>query len=179
MWLAFLPVAGLITCVLVHIGLSRTARLSRPRAGLAGFLAGLGAVVLPAVLLGQLPVTELALLLVAWVLTYVCLAYCYIFGFFNVGESARRIRLLIELRAAGPRGLTLEEILAAYNAEMVTEARLQRLLAGRQVVQRGERYVIGRPDLLVVARVLNGWKQVAFGSHANGALSRPASECHR
>ena len=73
-------------------------------------------------------------------LTYLSLAYFYVFGFYNLGESARRIRLLIELRSAGDRGMTLDEILAVYNARMIVEARLQRLLSGGQVVEREGRY---------------------------------------
>jgi len=47
---------------------------------------------------------------VLWALTYLSLVYCYVFGFYNVCESTRRVRLLIELLAAGDRGLTLLEI---------------------------------------------------------------------
>ena len=69
-------------------------------------------------------------------------------------ESARRIRLLVELQAAGERGLTLTQILAAYNARMIVDARLGRLLAGGQVVERDGRYFIGKPLMLYGAKAL-------------------------
>ena len=89
-----------------------------------------------------------------WVLAYLFLAYCYIIGFFNLGESARRIRLLIELHGAGKRGMTLDEILAAYNARMIVEARLGRLLTGGQILERGGRYVSKRSPMLYIAKML-------------------------
>ena len=91
---------------------------------------------------------------IAWILTYVALVYWYVFGFFNLGESARRVRLLIELRAAGERGLTLTEILTVYNAGMIIYARLGRLLAGGQIVERDGRYFIGKPLMLYGAKAL-------------------------
>ena len=100
----------------------------------------------------------------------VCL---YVFGFFNLSESARRIRLLIELDAAGPRGLTLTETLAAYNAAMIVEARLARLVTGGQIEERAGRYVIKRRTALVVARGLGLVKLLFLG--APSALARRPS----
>jgi hypothetical protein len=77
-----------------------------------------------------------------------------VIGFFNIGESARRIRLVIELYAAGTRGLTLPEVLRAYNARMVVDARIHRLLAGGQIVEREGRYVLRSRLMLLGARVL-------------------------
>jgi hypothetical protein len=85
---------------------------------------------------------------------YVAFAYCYVIGFFNIGESARRIRLLIELSGAGPRGLTVPEILAVYNARMVLDARLYRLSVSGQIAERDGRYVLARRAMLRAAKAL-------------------------
>ena len=101
-----------------------------------------------------------------WALTYLLLAYCYVIGFFNLGESARRIRLLIELHGAGNRGMTLDEILAAYNARMIVEARLGRLLTGGQIVERGGRFVSKRSPLLYIAKMLVLLKILFLGARS-------------
>lgn len=101
-----------------------------------------------------------------WLLTYLFLAYCYVIGFFNLGESARRIRLLIELHGAGARGMTLDEILAAYNARMIVEARLGRLLTGGQISERGGRYHSKRSAMLYVAKLLVLLKILLLGARS-------------
>jgi len=96
----------------------------------------------------------------AWGLTYLALAYTYVFGFFNVSETARRLRLLVELLEAGPRGLSLDEVLGAYNARMIVEARLRRLVAGGQLAQADGRYVLRRSLGLSAAKLLVGIKRL-------------------
>lgn len=113
-----------------------------------------------------------------WITTYFTLVYCYLAGVFNPGESARRIRLLIELRAAGARGMTLDEILTVYDARVIIRARLDRMLAGGQIVERGGRYFIGRPVMLALAKVMVVLKVVLLGAKTefeatgSGARSR-------
>ena len=92
--------------------------------------------------------------LAVWFATYLLLAYCYVVGFFNLSESARRIRLLIELHEAPGHAMTLDEILTAYNARMVVEARLRRLVGAGFLVERGGRYWIGHRAGLWIARGL-------------------------
>jgi len=85
-------------------------------------------------------------------LTYVALGYCY-FHFINLGETARRIRILRELRESKD-GLTLEEILERYNALEIIKARLQRMQNNKQIVLRLERYFIAKPSLLYIAKTI-------------------------
>lgn len=164
--LGLVPFAAMLACVVAHVLVSRTLpKLARRHGVILGALTGLTGLVGLALGLASLAVSprDLAGLGVAWVLTYLALAYWYVFGFFNLGESARRIRLLVELRAAGERGLTLAEVLAAYNARMIVDARLRRLLAGGQVVERGGRYFIGNPLMLCSAKALVLLKLVFLG----------------
>ena len=145
--LALVPVAGLVVCVVLHVLAARLApaKLADLTIGVAG---------------GGLVVVQLAwrtgqeASLAVWFTTYLLLAYCYVVGFFNLSESARRIRLLIELHEAPGHAMTLDEILTAYNARMVVEARLRRLVGAGFLVERGGRYWIGHRAGLWIARGL-------------------------
>jgi hypothetical protein len=165
--LTLAPVLGAGAAVVLHVAISRRApRVARPRALALG--AGGGLLVVAAVgVAAAAPWDTVA----AWALTYVALVYFYVFGFYNLGESARRIRLLIELETAGARGLTLSEILARYNARMIVEARLQRMMAGGQVVARDGRYVLAGRQVLLGAKSLGLLKRIFFGA---AETDRPA-----
>lgn len=167
---AVAPFVGLLTCMLAHVVVSR-AWPALPR--VRGILASVAAGVLPVLGLvvaarGRLFADggEALEMGAVWLLTYVVLTYCYIIGFFNLGESARRIRLLIELYGAGERGMKRDEILSTYNARMIVEVRLRRMLAGGQIRQRGGAYVIGKPVMLTAARVLVALKIAYLGSRS-------------
>ena len=127
-----LPAAALAVNVLVQLAVVRAA----PARGIApsiaaGFLAGLAAVAAGSVVLpagagaGLLDRSATGL---ADLGAYLCLSYCY-FNFLNLGITARRIRLLIELLEA-PDGLTWAQVLERYDARQMVGARLGRLLAG-------------------------------------------------
>jgi hypothetical protein len=163
------PVLGLLVCVAAHILLSRHARGLRRDLAVA-VAAGVGFAATATAAWAATDVSDPGSVLdawssgIMWALTYLALTYAYIFGFFNLGESARRIRLLIELRAAGAQGLTLERLLAAYNAEMILDARLRRLLAAGQIVARGGRYHIQSRSMLRGARALVLLKRLYLGA---------------
>lgn len=168
---ALTPFLGLLFCVGAHIVASRMAPgLPRHHAAAGGVVLGLalvsGAGVWVLVDPAEVTVPDRWATVAAWLLTYLSLAYFYVFGFFNLGESARRIRLLIELQAAGERGLTLEQILRAYNARMIIDARLQRLLASGQIVERDGRYTVGTPVMLSLAKLLVFLKVVLLRSRS-------------
>ena len=154
----FSPIAGLLACMLAHLLLSRSAPTrSRLRCVVDSVIVGLGVVVGMALTFlgrneGLMSSAGVWATVSVWVLTYLGLTYCYVFGFFCLGETARRIRLLVELDRAGERGMTLEEVLTVYNGRMIVEARLQRLLSGGQIMRQGDRYLIRRRLMLLVAK---------------------------
>jgi hypothetical protein len=154
------PLIGLAACFVAHVVVSRAApAMPRQHGLLVAVLAG-GALVAASIVptlradLLRMPVADAWGSTLTSVLAYLGFAYCYVIGFFNIGESARRIRLLIELYAAGPRGLTVPEVLTVYNAQMVLDARLHRLLSSGQIVERGGRYFLRRRVLLHGAHAL-------------------------
>ena len=176
--LTLTPFVALGACIVVHVILSRAfPGLARPLGILLSVgVAGVG--VVGVALFGpadRLPAAVSPLELAAvWLLTYVLLAYCYVIGFFNLGESARRIRLLIDLHQAGRRGLSLEEILSTYNARMIVDVRLHRMITGGQVRQQDGVYYTRARVMLAAARLLV-WLKIAYlGSRSELGAPTPS-----
>ncbi|MDD5465380.1 MAG: hypothetical protein PHP73_03450 [Candidatus Omnitrophica bacterium] len=92
---------------------------------------------------------------------YFCLSYCY-FNFINMGETARRIRLLRELGEA-PAGLTKGDILKRYNAQEIINIRINRLMNNSQIVLRNGRYYVGSPVMLFISKAIVLMKLVVLG----------------
>jgi uncharacterized membrane protein len=91
------------------------------------------------------------------VVVYACIAYSY-FHLFNMSETARRIRILRELHAAG--SLTAEEISRLYSGASVLEARFDRLLATGQLEARADRFVRAGRVLYMAACLVRLWRLV-------------------
>jgi hypothetical protein len=70
------------------------------------------------------PLLEFILLFIYALIVYNCMLYAY-FHFFNMSETARRIKILLHLRESG--GLTKQQLLALYSPQNMIEVRLQRL----------------------------------------------------
>jgi len=125
----------------------------------AGFAAGLCAV-----LIMQWAVSPAETLLwdaAANVVIYGALGYCY-FHFVNLGETARRIRIMREL-AAAPQGLTREEILSRYNAAEIVKIRLGRLVRNAQAISENGRLRLAGNSVLFMAHALTGLKLLLLG----------------
>lgn len=101
---------------------------------------------------------------VAGALLYLVFCYVY-FHWNNMGETARRIRMLREL-AAAPEGLTFEEMVARYSAQEILERRLERLTAADQISETDGRLVLTSRSVLLSARLVGLAKQVIFGGRS-------------
>lgn len=162
---ALVPLLGLAVCVETQVLAVRArggAALLRSLA--QGLLAGLLAVVLiEAWFVARLPApgADRLALAVVDVTAYAALWGCY-FNFVNLGVTARRPRILIELREE-PAGLTYPQLLERYNAAEMVDARLGRLLANGQVLERDGRFWIGKPVMLGLARAIVFAKRVVLG----------------
>jgi len=148
---ALLPVLGLLVNVSVQIVVSRAGG-SLLRSVFAGFAAGLAPVVYFSGLTARLP---------ADILCYGALGYCY-FHFINLGETARRIRLVRELYTS-PEGLSETEILRRYNSRDILTARMARLLGNGQLILRDGRYFTGKPAVLLMAKTITSLKLLIIG----------------
>lgn len=100
-------------------------------------------------------------LIFADLIIYLCLSYCY-FNFINMGETARRIRLLREL-SDSVWGLDKQELLSKYNAREVVGLRVKRLLNNHQIILSGSRYYIGTPVMLFISRGIVLLKLIVLG----------------
>lgn len=147
--------------LLSHIVLARAVpRLAPQIAAITAVLVGavptaylVGTLALPApAVLVRTPVAATYVAVV-----YACLAYAY-FHLFNMSETARRIRILRELHAAG--ALTAAEISRLYSGAAVLDVRFDRLVATGQLKARGGRFVRAGRGLYLAACLVRGWRLV-------------------
>jgi hypothetical protein len=90
--------------------------------------------------------------LISNLIIYLCLSYNY-FHFINMGETARRIRIIREIYDS-PNGLSEKELLKCYNSEQMIDLRMERLLSKNQVILEEGRYFIGNPTMLAIANMI-------------------------
>jgi hypothetical protein len=94
-------------------------------------------------------------------LSYLLLSYCY-FHFVNLGETARRIRLLREI-ASSKHGLTIEQILIRYNAKEIYKKRLDRLTKSGQLKLQDQKAFLAGKQLLFSKKLLTMVKSALYG----------------
>ena len=94
-------------------------------------------------------------------IVYSALGYCY-FHFLNLGETARRIRILREIHDS-KEGLSMDEILEKYNAKEIVERRINRLINNNQVIYKEGRYYVGSPIMILIAKIIVTMKLILLG----------------
>jgi len=163
--IVFIPVVGLLINVLIQIGSFRAfPKLGLLTSVLLGFTVGfLGAFLLEGYLctVQLMELKDSIAIFIINIVAYFSLAYCY-FHFINLGETARRIRILRELKEA-PQGLSLNEILNRYNAREIIERRISRLIQTGQIKLKNEKFYIGKPLVLVMAKFIVVSKIILLG----------------
>lgn len=90
-------------------------------------------------------------------LVYSSIAYTY-FHFFNMSETARRIRILYEIYEAG--SISSERMTALYKTTDVISIRLERLVAMRQLTYDGGYYAISGRTLLWAGHLIFFWRRL-------------------
>ncbi len=164
---AMLPMWVFAANVMLQIALSRYVFCSSLlKATLTSFSIGLGALLLLegfffGVIKSMVPLADMFGYAMLHMLTYISLGYCYV-HFVNLGETARRIRLMRELYEA-PGGLSREQILSKYNAAVILENRIGRLLTNEQIRREGGRYFIQRRFMIVTALGIVALKKFLLG----------------
>lgn len=99
----------------------------------------------------------------AWVVafgdtaTYVVLSYV-LFHFVNVGDASIRIRIIREVRRAGP-GATEEFLLRTYGERTIVAQRIERLSNAGIIEKEKDRYVLRSSKVAFVARLIHGLKR--------------------
>lgn len=90
---------------------------------------------------------------------YILFAYVY-FHVFNMSETARRIRILIESSHSGT--VTKTEIAHHYTSQQMIAIRLKRLISLGELRLRGNKYIIGRGILLFPAQIVFTLRKLLF-----------------
>jgi len=107
------------------------------------------------------PFPEFIFMTIANTIIYAACGYCY-FHFINLGETARRIRVLRELYECDG-ALSMQEILQRYHAKEIVEKRLGRLLRNNQVMYRDGRYYTKKSVMMVIAHIIVVLKWILLG----------------
>lgn len=102
--------------------------------------------------------------ILANIITYTAFGYGY-FHFVNLGETARRIRLLRELYDS-EAGLSMAELLARYTSQEVLNRRMDRLIGTEQVLRKDRRLYIGKRTVLYMARIIMLMKMLFLGKRS-------------
>jgi hypothetical protein len=90
------------------------------------------------------------------------IAYSY-FLFFGMSETARRIRMLLQIRWAGPSGLHIRGLERQYSQKDMIEARLDRLVRMNQLSLAPDgRYRVAGNTLLWVGRIMGLWRRLVL-----------------
>mgnify|MGYP001458472362 CR=1 FL=1 len=157
-----IPVIGIFTSIIAQV-FSYKYLLDKKllKSEYFGFLCGLIVLVICEILTYQAPVANSVALICVNLIIYFCFSYCY-FNFINMGETARRIRLLRELDES-PDGLTWEDMFKRYNAQEIIKIRINRLLSNGQIVLRNERYYVSSPVMLLISKAIVLMKSIILG----------------
>lgn len=162
------PVIGLMVNVLIQILGSRfLPGLGMLKSVILGFITGGLSVILTELYLlvgSGMPIGDALGNIVTNLIIYACLGYCY-FHFINLGETARRIRILRELYDS-KEGLSMEEILKRYNARDIVKIRINRLVNNGQIIFKNNRYYIGKPIMLLMAKIIIRMKLMVLGKES-------------
>lgn len=164
-WQAFIPIICLTVNVLVQvISFRYIANLKLLKSIFTGYAVGLATIFileLYVFFIPSIPVKDFFSILAVNIITYSSLSYCY-FHFLNLGETARRIRILMEIYDSKD-GLSMDEILIRYNAKEIIERRINRLINSGQVIYKDGRYFIGNPIMLLMSKIIIAMKLILLG----------------
>jgi len=165
MVLAFTPLVGLCVSVVVQILSCRYgAKVTLFKSIFIGFGAGM-AVVLCMGLYAFFMIPgfeeDFVYVLATDLIAYSAFGYCY-FHFINLGETARRIRIMRELYDSDG-GLSMEEILEKYNAKEMVRMRINRLVSKKQILDKAGRYYIGNSTMLLMSKAIVMMKLLVLG----------------
>ena len=160
------PIFGLLINVISQIlGFRAIQGLGLLKSIVGGFLVGfIGVLSLQVYIVFASPGAgwgEQGSLLLTNLIIYGALGYCY-FHFANLGETARRIRLVRELDDS-EGGLSMEHILERYNSRMIVDVRLGRLINNGQIYVKNERYFVRPSIMLTISRLIILMKQLILG----------------
>lgn len=95
--------------------------------------------------------------------TYVTLSYSY-FHFVNMGQTARRIRILREIYEARG-GISYDDLLRNYNAKIILDTRIERLISKKQIIEENNRLYICNPTMANIAKIILWIRNIIFKNY--------------
>jgi len=101
--------------------------------------------------------------LAAVILIYSCGGYTF-FHINNMGETARRIRISLELKQS-PKGLNYDNLVARYNSDIQISRRLNRLLEAKEIKKQGGVFFLNRYRFLAMYYIVDIFKRIVFGAN--------------
>jgi hypothetical protein len=152
------PIIGGAVNLGVQLWFCRSGKVGLLGSIVLGFVAGFAATLLAHALPGT---TSLWSAAPANLVIYAAGGYTY-FHLLNMGETARRVRLLREL-AGAPDGLTTAELAARYNSAEMLARRLDRLVSQGVVRQENGRLYLEKRGVLVMTGMVGLFKRVVLG----------------
>ncbi len=161
-----IPVAFFAAHVLLSRYVGRHPRLHAPQVLLVQLALAFNLAVLAGTwLIARLEARDAAqtmYMLVFAFLVFNGIAYAY-FHFFNMSETARRIRMLLQIRRAGPAGLRVQELERQYSQKDMIETRLDRLVRMNQLSLAPDgRYRVAGNTLLWAGRIMGLWRRLVL-----------------
>lgn len=107
-------------------------------------------------------VPEMIYMLLFAFLVFNGVAYGY-FHFFNMSETARRIRMLLQIRHADAAGLRVQDLERVYSSKDMVESRLDRLVKmGQLSLGADSRYRVVGHLLLWAGGIMALWRRLVF-----------------
>jgi len=164
----FIPLLAFILNVIAQIFLSRISEnIGLLKSIIYAFGTGFCVVILGEIYMGvyySVQNSGIVSIAISNIIIYSALGYCY-FHFLNLGETARRIRILRELYESED-GLSMDEILKRYNAREIVQRRAGRLIKSGQIMVKNGKYYIGTPALLIMAKIIVAMKLLFLGKES-------------
>ncbi|MFH1359727.1 MAG: hypothetical protein ABIJ41_01660 [Candidatus Omnitrophota bacterium] len=159
------PFFGLAVSIIVQVLILRfNSRFSLLKSMVIGFFCGFAGLMIIDIGYNVSTASRGELLLNLNLFIYCLWANVY-FHFVNMGETARRIRILRELYEASG-GLTLDELLERYNAKGIIEKRIERLVHNDQIIFKEGKYYIKNRLLWLVAKMIISMKFIFLGKRS-------------
>jgi len=153
--LALTPLwTAIVHALLMRAGLKRMQSRQMTALISSAVLAPVLAVVLWHLYLGGLEAPERLTASLYAILVFCLMSYTY-FHFFNMSETARRIKMVIEISKSD--GLPCAALRGRYNARLMVDNRIERLKAAGQICEKDGRFRLNARLIYYAALIVEWW----------------------
>lgn len=162
MFFAAIPILGLILNITIHFILLRFFQLKLLKSIKLAFFFGLVSTCsLSYIYIPTLSLSDQMAHLLLHAISYSSLAYGY-FHFINLGETARRVRIVLEFYHINGKQMSYQELIQHYSAKQMVDKRLKRLLDNHQIIEKDHKYLTHHSSVLRMSQLMQLLKRVLF-----------------